>query len=277
MSIQTFPFAVRLIGFSGQESGAFEASFATEQGKGYRYFRLEEDNLQDPDLYIARGDDLRALVILADLRPSDARPALLVGTPVVELPYPRVKHPINWHKLFEALDDLVEKRADALSRLEASGVITVPERRRRNRLDLDLTDPAEYEKMRVRILSDGEVLVVDKNPALRDYLSDLLVRHQVPVVWAGGEVEAVELCKRQPISVVLINTSTPGVEPYRLCRTIKEKDSPVKITVIFLVRKPFVYDVQQAHYAGADGFLNKPLASHHLITALKKFLPLRGS
>lgn len=273
MSNQTFPFAVRLIGFSEQELGAFEAGFAEGQGKGYAYLRLEEDSLQDPDLYIVNADELKALVTLADLKPSDVRPALLVGSPAVDLPYPRVTRPIEWNALFDALDDLIEKRADALSRLEASDVVTVPERRRRDRLDLDLTDPAEYEKMRTRIPSDGVVLVVDKTSALRDYLSDLLTRQKVPVAWVSDEVEAVELCKQESIAVVMINTSTPGVDPYRLCWAIKEKDSTVKTTVIFLISKPFEYDLKQARYVGADGFLNKPLASHHLITVLKKFLP----
>ncbi|HJV80710.1 response regulator [Noviherbaspirillum sp.] len=273
MSSHNFPFAVRLIGFSLQEILAFENAFANEEGKNYGYFRLEDGNLQDPDLYIANADELKALVSLADLRPSDVRPALLIGRPGVELPYARIDRPFEWPALFEAIDNLVERRADALSRLEASDIVTVPERRRRDRLDLDLTDPVEYEKMRSKVRSDGIVLVVDKSPALRDYLSDLLARQQTRVVWVNSEVEAVELCKQEPISAVLINTSTPGIDPYRLSWAIKEKDSPIKIAVIFLVSKPFVYDLQQANYVGADGFLNKPLASHHLITALRKFLP----
>ncbi len=273
MSQQTFPFAVRLIGFTEEESLAFDTAFATPQGKGYTYSRLVEHNLQDPDLYIANADALRALVTLTDLRPSDVRPALLAGTPSVDLPYPRVRRPIDWPELFEALDLLIEKRADALSRLEASDIVAVPERRRRDRLDIDLTDPAEYLKMRAKVPEDGIVLVIDRSSALRDYLSDLLGRQQVEVAWVSGEVQAVELCKRRPVAVVLINTSTPGVDPYRLCWAIKEKDSPVRIAVVFLVSKPFVYDMQQASYVGADGFLSKPLASHHLVNTLKKFLP----
>jgi len=273
MTSPTFPFAVRLIGFPPEEEALFDENFAVRQGRGYGYFRLVEDNLQDPDLYIANGRQLKALVTLADLRPSGVRPAMLVGAPDVMLPYPVVDHPVRWEQLFGTLDELVEKRADALSRLEASDIVTVPERRRRDRIDLDLTDPAEYEKMRAKVPEKGAVLVVDKAPALRDYLSDLLTRQKVRVLWVSDETDAVEVCKREPVAVVMINTSTPGVDPYRLCWAIKEKDSPVRVAVVFLVSKPFVYDLQQARYVGADGFLNKPLASHHLVAALKKFLP----
>jgi CheY-like chemotaxis protein len=273
MPLNVFPFAVRLIGFSEPELAAFDVQFAAGRGKGYGYLRLEDGNLQDPDFYVANAPSLRALVKLADLGPTEVRPALLVGTPLVELPYPQVAHPVDWERFFEALDGLVEARADALARLEASDVVAVPERRRRDRLDLDLSDPAEYRRMRTTVPADGAVLMVDRTPASRDYLSDLLARQQIPVLWAGDEETAYTLCKQQKVAVVMINTSTPNVDPYRLCWAIKEKDSPLRTVVIFLVSKPFVYDAQQAHYVGADGFLNKPLASHHLIGVLKKFLP----
>ncbi|KIF83367.1 response regulator [Noviherbaspirillum autotrophicum] len=274
MLIHNFPFAVRVIGFSPEEEDRFDAAFSAREGKGCGYFRLAQDNLQDPDMYVANASQLRALVTLIDLRPSDVRPALLVGSPEVDLPYPRMERPIDWQRLVVALDELVERRADALSRLEASDIVSVPERRRRDRLDLDLTDPAEYEKMRAKVPDNGLVLVIDKNSALRDYLSDLLARQNVKVAWADDEMKAVDISKQHPVAVVMINTSTPGVDPYRLCWAIKEKDSPVRIAVVFLVSKPFVYDLEQARYVGADGFLNKPLASQHLVSVLKKFMPL---
>lgn len=273
MPNQSFPFAIRMIGFSEQETREVDAILASARGKGYRYTCLEEDNLQDPDLYIANADQLKALARLVDLRPGDIRPALLVGTPGVDLPYPRVTRPIQPHLLIETLDKLIEKRADALSRLEASDVVVVPERRRRDRLDLDLTDPAEYIKIRGKVPSNGMVLVVDRNPALRDHLAELLRRSNVPVAWAGNESKAVELCLQRPTALVMINTSAPGVDPYSLCRSIKQQHPQVRIAVIFLVSRPFEYDLQLARHVGADGFLNKPLAPHHLMSVMKKFLP----
>lgn len=248
-------------------------AFEVEQSKRYGYFCLEEDNLQDPDLYIVNADDLKALAILADLRPSAVRPALLIGKPQADLPYPSIDRPINWTKFFEALDDLVEQRADVLSKLEASDIVTVPERRRSNRLDPNLADPSEYERMRAKLPTNGIVLVIDKDPALRDYLAELTVRNNLPIAWAADEQSAIELCRRQFVSIVMVNTSTPSVDPYRLCRTIKGKDVPIKIRVIFLIGQSFVYDQQQARQAGVDGFLNKPVTGRHLISVLKKFLP----
>jgi CheY-like chemotaxis protein len=273
MSNRPFPFAVRAIGFSGSELADFDKAFDTDHGKGYGYFRLEDDNLQDPDLYIANAEDLRALITLQDLRPSEIRPALLIGTPKVTLPYVCLPRPLRWQELFTALDALVEKRADALSRLEASDVVIVPERRRGLRLDFDLTDPAAYEKMRAKIHENGAVLVVDKSPAMRNYLTELLARKKTPVAWVEDEVSAVAFCKQHPTSMVLINTSVSELDPYRLCWAIKEKDAPAKTVVIFLISKPFEYDPKQARYVGVEGFVNKPLSRQGLLAIFKKFLP----
>lgn len=270
----SFPFAVRLIGFSPQETEIFDATFALGQGKGYGYFRLDDDNLQDPDMYIANASELKALLTLSDLRPSDVRPALLVGEPAIDVPYARIERPIRWHRMFDALDQLVEKRADALSKLEASDVVSVPERRRRDRVDIDLTDPEEYRKMRAQLIHGGAVLVVDKTPAFRDFVAELLARNKVEVLWASGEAEAEGACARQRVAVVMINTSMTEIDPYRLCNAVKSVRPNDRTSVIFLTPRLNGYDPVRARQAGFDGFLTKPVAGHHLVSALKKFMHL---
>lgn len=274
MSANSFPFAVRLIGFNQQETDIFDATFALDQGKGYGYFRLAEDNLQDPDLYIANAEELKALIALSDLRPNNIRPVLLVGTPSIPLPYTSVERPIRWQRLFESLDGLIEKRADTLAGLEASDIVLVPERRRRNRVDIDLTDPADYAGLRTELPQGGAVLLIDKTPAFRDFVAEFMARYQIEVLWARGESEAEGACVRQRVSVVLINTSVPDVDPFRLCQTVKTARPKDKTSVIFLVSKSADYDAELARKAGVDGFLTKPVASHHLISALKKFMHL---
>jgi CheY-like chemotaxis protein len=273
MQKQGFPFAVRLMGISDHEADLFQAYFELEQEDGLAYFCLSEDSLQDPDLYIANADDLKTLSVLSALGPSDARPALLVGTPAVTLPYPCVPRPIRWEQLFLELEKLICRRADTLSRLEASDLVAVPDRRRRERLDIDLTDPSEYIRMR-RAPARGGVLVIDKSGDFTKRLDELLVRYNINADWVDSEEAAIDWCSRSPVSVVMINTSTPDVDPYRLCAVVKKMHAITKTAVIFLVGKPFVYNPAQARLAGADGILDKPLACNHVLLALKKFLPL---
>ncbi len=277
MHTQIFPFAVRFIGLSVAEAGLVDQIFAAElesehsEFSEHTYFRLHDDSLQDPDLYLVNGTDLKALAILSDLRPNDFRPALLVGSSVLVLSYPCIERPIRCAPLFTALDHLVEKRADALSRLEASDVVSVPERRRRDRLDMDLTDPEFYKKMRRGPLKGG-VLIVDKTGVFCQYVGEMLARNQVAVDWTFDEAKAVEYCQKQHTAVVMINTSTP-VDPYALCAAIKKNSLTRNVVVIFLVGKSFVYDLVRAQSSGTDGLLNKPLSPNHLMTVFRKLLP----
>jgi CheY-like chemotaxis protein len=270
----TFPFAVRLIGFRLLEEESFDAACADKATARHDYFRLADDNLQDPDLYVVNADDPKSLTALRGLHPGPMRPALLVGADRFDLPFPRVARPVTSPAVFEALDRLMEQRSEALARLQASDMVIVPERRRRVRLG-DGRNAVDYERMRVKRAESGAVLVVDKTDVFRNHLAELLARYKVPVMWADSEVRAFEMCRQQAVAIVMINTSAQEVDPYRLCWAIKEKDAPVETTVMLLVGKAHDYDMQQAAYVRTDGYLIKPLMPQHLLGAIKKFLPLR--
>jgi CheY-like chemotaxis protein len=275
MTNQQFPFAVRLIGFPRHEEDLVDLIFAIEEGKGYRYFRLTQDNLQDPDLFLANADDANAMLSLADLRPTDVRPAALIGAGHPGSTYRRTERPIGPHKLFEVLDSLVEKRADALSRLQASDIVIVPERRRRDRVGPTERDPAAYERIRGKPPVEGRVLVVDKNPVFSNYVREFLAHREIPVTWTNDEARAIELAREAPATIVLINTSTPNIDPYHLCQSIKVRTVSPRATVILLLGKPYVYDAVRARNTGVEGFMNKPLSVQHLTSLFKKFLPPR--
>jgi CheY-like chemotaxis protein len=266
-----YPFAVRLLGFRLEEAAIIQRIFAGHGERGCTYFSLPEDNLQDPDIFLANADEDKALIALSYLSPSTLRPALLIASSGLEHAYPRVGRPIKAGELLAALDDLVERRADALAELEASDIVTVPERRRKERIFDENMRPEDYVHLRKHPVNGG-VLVVDRNMAFRDYVAELLGSRNIPVAYASTEAEALLQCRRQKISIVLMNTSLPEVDSYRLCASIKTRIAD-RVTVVFLVGASFSYDQVKARKVGCDGYLEKPIASKNLLSALKKFLP----
>jgi CheY-like chemotaxis protein len=266
-----YPFAVRLIGFRPEEAAIIEQIFAAHDERGCTYFSLPEDNLQDPDIFLANADEEKALIALSYLSPSMLRPALLIASSSLEQPYPQVVRPVRAGTFLAALDGLVERRADTLAELAASDIVTVPERRRKDRIFDENMRPEDYVHLR-RPPVNGGVLIVDRNAAFRDYVAELLVNRNVTVALAGTEEEALLQCRRQKISVVLVNTSVAEIEPYRLCESIKTRIAD-RVTVVFLAGGPFAYDQSRARSAGCDGYLEKPVTSKNLMSALKKFLP----
>ncbi|WP_176442408.1 response regulator [Noviherbaspirillum humi] len=242
---------------------------------GPGYVLLHPDELREPDLFLVNGSELEALVTLAYLKPTPVRPALLVGKPDLDLPYPIVPYPVQANRLLAALDRLIDARADALSRLDACTMVSVTERRRHGRLDLDLTDPADYIRRRSAPPVLPAMLIVDRNAKFREFLVDILIARQqkLEVDWAADEAAALQAARQKTYSVVLVNTSVPDLDPYRLCWMMKERVTPVRRAVIFLAGKDFDYDSRQARQVGVDGFLGKPVTASHLMQALRKFIP----
>jgi CheY-like chemotaxis protein len=271
-------FAIRFIRFSAREINIFDATFSVEQNRQKQYSRLSVDSLQEPDLYLVNADDLKALAALADMEPNNLRPVLLVGAPHVELPFASVERPIRWLKLFEALDTLMERRQIMLAKqnpADAALINNVPERRRRERLDLDLTDPLEYQRMRSIPPQSDRILVIDDQSTFRDDLAITLAHHVVPVEWAGDPETAAEVYARQSISVVLINPQLGWFDPYDLCATIKHQHRDSRVAVIFVIDKNFAYDHVRARQVECDGFLERHLEQPQILLALGKFLSLR--
>lgn len=263
------PFALRLIGYSVEDRTELSRHFAIHhKNGGFAYHALHEDNLLCPDLYLVNADSPDALVALDRLRPAPLRPALLVGSAPAALPYPFLLTPPDTETLLDGLDRLVEQRAEALSRLDASDKVTVPERRRRLPPDMQ---GAEYAALR-RQAKEGGVLVVDKDAAFSETLARMLAPRRVRVDRANDFRTATILCKQFDTSLVFINTGTPAVDPYQLCEAIKTTGGH-PITIIFVVGRYFSYHSAWAKAAGCEGFVTRPLTERQISSLLEKFLP----
>jgi CheY-like chemotaxis protein len=271
MQPETHPFGVRLLGFSPEEGGNLADVLALAPSGGPAYASLHPDSVQDPDLFIVNAEDLAALATLDNIGPL--QPALLVGQPAAELDYDSIDWPVDPAELFPALARLVDRRADAIADLTARGLSTSVDRRRHQRPDFDLTDPEEYVAMR-KEPPRGAVLIVDRNSMFRDHLARLMAGHGLSIEWTDSASTTMRVCEETPVALVLINTSTPGIEPYGLCAGIKALDGGRRICVLHLVRRDHVYEQDKARAAGVRGLLDLPISERHLTAVLKRILSL---
>jgi CheY-like chemotaxis protein len=261
MSFSRFLFAVRLIGFSKRETAMFAAVFAAEASKERGYFHLADHDLRDPDLYIVNTEDLQFPAILSNELRNATCPVLQVGS----------GETVCWDSVHDMLDELMEMRADVLPE---SAELARSAQNSKNRLSISAqAAQIELACKRDAMLGDVGILIVDKDPAFQTYLEPLLRRSDAFTVWAVDEKRAIDLCRQQNIAVAMINTSMPEVDPYRLCKAIKQEAGAQKTAVIFLISPPFVYHRSFAKEVGVEGFLNQPLADHHLLSVLDRFLP----
>jgi CheY-like chemotaxis protein len=273
MHAPKYLYAVCLIGFEPAERLQIETALGQGPIAGHAYSCLLEDSLQEPDLYLANGDAPQALEHLAQLRPGPMQPALVIGGSGNAMAFPRLPRPLNSFQLLEGLGELVEMRAQALLLIAARGLPVAPERRRHVRLDGHSPDPMLYASQRQPPPS-GAVLIIDKGGAFRDHVAHVLATPGHPVEWTDSAPAAVRLCDETPVAVVMINTPTPGIDPYALCSAIKAQGGAGRTAVVLLVGRGFRYDSTRARDAGVRGLLDKPVADRHLMAALHKLLSL---
>jgi len=268
-----YPFALRLTGFGPEERPRIANSLAKAPLEGPGYFCLLDDSLQEPDLTMTNGDDLRSLARLMAMPPTALAPAIVVGNAVLDFPYPCLQRPLDLARMFAMLDELLQRRAEAMANLTARGLPFITERRRQPRLDLDVTDPAQYQQRR-KAPPTGAVLIIDKSSALRDHVSRLMGEGRMSVEWTDSAATAVRLCDETPVSLLLVNTSTPGIDPYGITSAIKALKGGARIAVVLLVGSSFHYNCAKAKAAGVRGILDKPVADRHLVGTLKKLMSM---
>jgi CheY-like chemotaxis protein len=266
-------FAVRLIGFAPAESARIESALAQAPYTGPSYFCLHDDSLQEADLYLVDGDDPAAMARLVFLNPGPLQPAVVIGGVPGQFAFPRLGRPLDEPRLYEALAQAVAQRSQALALLTSRGLPMMPERRRHPRLEVDLAEPGDFEARR-QAPPCGAVLIIDNGGAFRDHVARVLGGRRLPIEWTDSAPTAVRLCDETPVSLVMINTSTSGVDPYALCGQIKSQGGAGRTAVVFLVSQAFHYDSVRARDAGVRGLLDKPVADRHLVAALQKLLSL---
>ncbi|WP_026354154.1 response regulator [Massilia niastensis] len=272
MHVPRHPFTVRLVGFEPDESTQLEALLARAPVAGPSYSCLHDDSLQEPDLYIANGDSSAALKRLGCVPPSSLQPALVIGGGDASA-RPTMARPIEPKRLFDELAELLDMRVQALAELNARGERLLAERRRHPRLAPDTEKPEFYDRLR-HGPSDGGVLIIDKECTFRDHVARVLGRRKLPVEWTDSLRAAMRLCDETPVSLVMINTSAVGVDPYWLCSSIKSQGGAGRTAVLFLVESSFQYDSVRARDAGVRGLLDKPVAGRHLMMTFQKLLDL---
>ena len=118
------------------------------------------------------------------------------------------------------------------------------------------------------------MLIIDKGGAFRDHVARLLGARNLGIEWTDSAPAAVRLCDETPVSVVLVNSSAPGIDPYDLCSTIKSQDNGSSIAVVLMVSPSYSYDCSRARAAGMRGMLDKPIADRTLVGTLKRLLSL---
>ena len=121
----------------------------------------------------------------------------------------------------------------------------------------------------------ARVLVVDDILANIKLLEARLLAEYFEVVTAMCGEDAIEICARERIDVVLLDVMMPGMDGFETCRHIKGNAATQHIPVIMVTALDQPSDKIQGLEAGADDFLTKPVDDIALITRVKNLARLK--
>ena len=121
----------------------------------------------------------------------------------------------------------------------------------------------------------ARVLVVDDILANVKLLEARLTAEYFEVLPAYSGAEALEICGRERIDIVLLDVMMPGMDGFETCRRLKALPNCQHVPVIMVTALDQHSDKVQGLEAGADDFLTKPVDDIALITRVKNLARLK--
>jgi twitching motility two-component system response regulator PilG len=118
------------------------------------------------------------------------------------------------------------------------------------------------------------ILSVDDSLMMQEIIKHMLA-NDYNVLVANSAVDALSLIYQQPIALLLLDVSMPGVNGLELCRTLRSLPQFSDLPIIMLTVRDKVFDRVQGRLAGATEYLTKPFEAEQLREVCSKLLSSR--
>jgi two-component system OmpR family response regulator len=114
------------------------------------------------------------------------------------------------------------------------------------------------------------VLVVDDEPNIVDVISMALRHHDFAVESAGTGKEALELSRRRPAHVMVLDVMLPDMEGFEVARRLAAERASVPI--LFLSARDSITDRVHGLTTGGDDYVTKPFSLEELVARLRNIV-----
>jgi DNA-binding response OmpR family regulator len=117
-----------------------------------------------------------------------------------------------------------------------------------------------------------KALVIDDEEDYRVIISEVLGGAGYEVRAAGDGAEGLELLKRAPADVVLVDWMMPKMDGEQFCRAMRAELGLKAIPVIMLTVKQTADEELEALHFGVDDFVVKPFKAQELLARVRAVL-----
>lgn len=264
-------FILEMRGFTDAEKNMLASTFRLTGRREMCYVEPTEGH-QRADIYLINADNSQEIESLRRLQvgvPNSYAPAVVIGRTAVETRWPFVSKPIHWMRLFEKLDEVMQRALQERDKRAQNRVESWDGKTFRRSCDAK-TPPVQ------EVIPEAKretVLVVDDSATVRAFMRIKLSPFNFDVDFAESGEEAVQMARRKPYTCIFLDIMMPGIDGYEVCKRIKGNSSTKKTAVVMLTSKSSMIDKLRANWSGCDAFLSKPVAEDDLLATIAKFLP----
>ncbi|HEY3080642.1 MAG TPA: response regulator [Chloroflexota bacterium] len=120
------------------------------------------------------------------------------------------------------------------------------------------------------------VVVADDEPVVRHLVQATLALggHAVEVLEARTGAEVLELVRRAPVDLVLLDVGMPELDGIEACRALKADPATARTPIVFVTARVQPADRAAAADAGASEYLTKPFGVRVLSETVRRLLAL---
>ncbi len=120
------------------------------------------------------------------------------------------------------------------------------------------------------------VLIVDDNMINVKVVQGFLKhRPEYRELYTTDSREVVDICRNQPVDMVLLDIMMPELDGYQVCEQLKQLPETRDIPIIFLTAKQDAESIVRGFEVGAVDYLSKPLNGMELLARMDAHLRLR--
>jgi CheY-like chemotaxis protein len=114
------------------------------------------------------------------------------------------------------------------------------------------------------------VLSVDDSPIVQTRIKRAL-NDMCEVLLANDAMSALHLLARQPVDLLLLDVTMPGIDGIELCQTLRRMSKFTQLPIIMLTAKDKSYDRALAEMVGATEYLTKPIDDAKLVAIVNQY------
>ncbi len=260
-------FKVGAFGLAPNEQNTLGSIFKLAASRNRQYTFVSGNERDKADIILVDVDDANAMSEWRSFSVhNSSTPSVRVtkNTPPADAKETYLRRPLTLKRVLEVLDKVTIDAYKYIPEAVIGGEDVLNEE-----ANSALRDAAQSAEQVAR--TGVKALVVDDSLPVRKSMEVNLRLYGMEIDFAETGEEAIEFVKKAVYDIIFLDVMLPGIDGYKVCKTIKSDKMSKNTPVVMLTGKGSQFDKLKGTMAGASVYLTKPVDSDRLREVINKF------